>query len=74
LIKCRNSRDRLEEAIEEQMELAPQTGCRLQISHLQAVGQRNWSRQRKVLARIEAARDQGIDVPSTVIPSRGEAL
>lgn len=64
----RDYSDLLEEAVEEQLELARRTGCRLQISHLQAVGQRNWARQRKVLDRIEEARDRGIDVSFDCYP------
>ena len=54
--------DRLEEAVDEQLELARRTGCRLQISHLQAVGQRNWHKQRTVLEKIENAAAEGMDV------------
>ena len=54
--------DQLLEAIEEQLDLARQTGCRLQLSHLQAVGRRNWDKQRRALDRLEAAREEGIDV------------
>jgi dihydroorotase/N-acyl-D-amino-acid deacylase len=52
----------LNEAIEEQLNLARQTQCRLQISHLQAVGQRNWHKQATALQQIEEARAQGVDV------------
>src|SRR5579864_1527431 len=54
--------DRLEEAVNEQLELARRTGCRLQISHLQAVGPRNWDKQRTVLEKIENAAAGGMDV------------
>lgn len=54
--------DRLEEAVDEQLELARRTGCRLQISHLQAVGPRNWEKQRAVLEKIENAVAGGMDV------------
>ncbi|MGD0579666.1 MAG: amidohydrolase family protein, partial [Bryobacteraceae bacterium] len=71
----RDYSDRLEEALQEQLELARRTGCRLQISHLQAVGQRNWARQRTVLARIEEARDQGLDVAFDCYPyTRGSTV
>jgi len=53
---------RLAEAVDEQIELARRTGCRLQISHLQAVGEANWGRQAPVLERIERARQEGIDI------------
>ncbi|MBZ5596086.1 MAG: amidohydrolase family protein [Acidobacteriia bacterium] len=54
--------DHLAEAVDEQLELARRTGCRLQISHLQAVGPRNWDNQRTVLEKIENAAAGEIDV------------
>src|SRR5205823_11160864 len=59
---------RVVEAVEEQLELARRTGCRLQISHFQAAGQANWSRQAAALEKIERARDEGIDVAFDCYP------
>lgn len=56
------------EAIEEQLELARRTGCRLQLSHLQAVGRANWHKQTKALQMIEDARAEGIDVAFDCYP------
>lgn len=50
------------DAIDEQLELARRTGCKLQISHLQVVGRGNWPLQPRALEKIERARDEGIDV------------
>jgi dihydroorotase/N-acyl-D-amino-acid deacylase len=50
------------ESIDEQIELARRTGCRLQISHLQAVGRANWDKQETAVARIEQAHADGIDI------------
>lgn len=58
------------EAVEEQLALARTTGCRLQISHLQAVGQANWDKQRRALDMIEAAAREGIDVEFDIYPYR----
>jgi N-acyl-D-amino-acid deacylase len=58
----------LEEAVDEQLHLARRTGCRLQISHLQTVGQMNWPKQPRVLEKIEKARDEGIDVSFDCYP------
>ncbi|MGH9626861.1 MAG: N-acyl-D-amino-acid deacylase family protein [Bryobacteraceae bacterium] len=55
-------------AIEEQIELARRTGCRLQISHLQAVGAPNWDQQPHALERIERARARGIDIAFDCYP------
>jgi dihydroorotase/N-acyl-D-amino-acid deacylase len=59
---------RVVEAVEEQLELARRCGCRLQISHFQAVGEMNWSRQAQALERIDRARAQGIDVAFDCYP------
>jgi dihydroorotase/N-acyl-D-amino-acid deacylase len=52
----------LVESVEEQIGLAREAGCRLQISHLQAVGRKNWHKQEAVLERLLRARDEGVDV------------
>jgi len=49
-------------AVDEQIELARRTGCRAQISHLQAVGAANWSQQAPAIEHIEKARQSGIDI------------
>jgi dihydroorotase/N-acyl-D-amino-acid deacylase len=70
-IYCSHIRDysfRLSEAVDEQLELARRTGCRLQISHLQATGRMNWAKQPQVVEKIEAARDEGIDVAFDCYP------
>ena len=56
------------EAIDEQLELARRTGCRLQISHLQTVGRANWDKQCTALDRLEKARRDGIDVEFDIYP------
>lgn len=55
-------------AIDEQLELARRTGCRLQISHLQAVGAKNWPLHQRALDRIEDAHANGIDVEFDCYP------
>jgi dihydroorotase/N-acyl-D-amino-acid deacylase len=52
----------LVDAVDEQLNLARRTGCRLQISHLQAAGAANWPLQARALHRIEQAAAHGIDV------------
>ena len=58
----------LVEAVREQLDLARATGCRLQISHLQAAGRSNWGLQQRALDEIEAARGEGIDVEFDIYP------
>ncbi|HKL57273.1 MAG TPA: D-aminoacylase [Sphaerochaeta sp.] len=50
------------QSIEEVLDLARQTGVRLQISHLKAIGRVNQVLVTKMLALIEKARMEGIDV------------
>ncbi|MBM3774657.1 MAG: amidohydrolase family protein, partial [Acidobacteria bacterium] len=56
------------EAIDEQLELARRSGCRLQISHLQAAGRSNWNKLAPALERIDKARAEGIDVAFDMYP------
>lgn len=58
----------LVEALEEQIELARRTGCRLEISHLQAAGARSWPEQARAIERVEAARAEGIDIAFDCYP------
>jgi N-acyl-D-amino-acid deacylase len=55
-------------AIEEQVHLARATGCRLQISHLQAVGAANWPQHTRALEAIEAAASDGVDIAFDCYP------
>lgn len=64
----RNYFSGLLEAIREQIELARRTGCRLQISHLQAVGAANWHLQGPALDLIDKARRQGVDIAFDCYP------
>lgn len=56
------------EAVDEQIQLAERTGCRLQISHLQAVGKPNRPLNAKALERIDAAHARGVDIAFDCYP------
>ncbi len=56
------------ESIEEQISLARETGVKLQLSHLQAVGRANWDKQRRALDAIAEARNSGVDVEFDIYP------
>jgi dihydroorotase/N-acyl-D-amino-acid deacylase len=58
----------LVDAVDEQIELARRSGCRLQISHMQAVAPRNWHLQEPAIERIEQAHAEGIDVAFDCYP------
>ena len=64
----RSYSDKLVEAVEEQISIAEASGCRLQISHLQAAGPDNWHLQQLALALIEQASQRGVDVAFDAYP------
>jgi dihydroorotase/N-acyl-D-amino-acid deacylase len=64
----RNYSDTLVEAVEEQISIAEESVCRLQISHLQAAGQDNWPLQQYAIAAIEQASARGADVAFDAYP------
>jgi N-acyl-D-amino-acid deacylase len=59
---------RLEEAVEELIAIAREAGVRAEIYHLKAAGESNWPKMDKVLARIEAARAEGLEITADVYP------
>jgi len=58
----------LVDAVEEQIAVAEHSGCRLQISHLQAAGEDYWPLQRHAIDTIEKAARRGVDVTFDVYP------
>jgi N-acyl-D-amino-acid deacylase len=61
-IHMRNEDDYVEEAIAEAIEIARQSGARLEISHLKAQNANNWHKSPKMLKLIEDAYSSGVDV------------
>lgn len=55
-------------ALEEAIRIAQETGVRLQVSHLKAMGKKNWPLMEEALNLIETARTSGIDVHFDVYP------
>lgn len=58
----------LVDAVEEQLAIAEGSGCRLQISHLQAAGEAYWPLQQRAVAAIEKAAERGTDVAFDFYP------
>lgn len=58
----------LVEAVDEQLEIARDSGCRLQISHLQAAGEKYWPLQQRAIDAIERAHSDGVDVSFDAYP------
>ena len=58
----RDEGDRLLDSIDESIRTARAAGARLQVSHLKAVGRRNWGRVATAIERLDDARERGLDV------------
>lgn len=50
------------DSIEEAIALGRTTGARVEVSHLKAIGKPYWGQGVEALRRIEAAREQGVDI------------
>ncbi|WP_156256625.1 N-acyl-D-amino-acid deacylase family protein [Sandarakinorhabdus oryzae] len=58
----RSEGDRIEQAVDELIEIARQSGGPAEIWHMKMSGQKNWGKMDAILAKIEAARAQGIRI------------
>ena len=64
----RSEGDTLLEAIDEAVEIGRQAKLPVEIYHLKASGKRNWHKMAQTIARINAAREAGIDVTADMYP------
>ena len=64
----RSEDDSLFEAMDEAFRIAREGGVQLDIYHLKASGQRNWSKAAGAVAKIDSARASGLDVGATMYP------
>ncbi len=64
----RSESEKLLEAIDEAVEIGRQGRLPVEIYHLKASGQRNWRKMPEAIARIQAARDTGVDVTADMYP------
>ena len=64
----RSEDDSLFEAIDEAFRIAKEGGVRLDIYHLKASNQRNWGKAAGAVAKIDSARNAGLDVGATMYP------
>lgn len=64
----RSEGDQFLEAIDELVTIARTTGARAQIYHLKPAGERNWDLSEAGLARLDAARAEGLDISANVYP------
>ena len=64
----RSEADRYLEAIDEALEIGRKGGVPVEIYHLKAAGRRNWYKAPLAIAKIEAARAEGLDVGANMYP------
>jgi N-acyl-D-aspartate/D-glutamate deacylase len=62
---------RLEEAVEESIEIGRRANIPIEIYHLKAAGKDNWPKMQHVVGRIDAARASGIDIGADIYPYTG---
>jgi N-acyl-D-amino-acid deacylase len=58
----RSEGDHIEEAVQETIEIARQSGAPAEIHHLKFIGRSNWGKREKIVAMIEAARASGVRI------------
>jgi N-acyl-D-amino-acid deacylase len=69
----RSEGDLLLESIDEAVEIAARSGVSTEIYHLKAIGDRNWDKMPRAIARIENARAAGLDITADMYPYEASA-
>jgi len=64
----RNEGDREMEAIDEALRIGREANIPVEIFHIKVAGKRNWGKMKDVVARIEKARAEGLDVTADQYP------
>ncbi len=64
----RSEADRLEEAVQEVIDIAKRANVRAEIYHLKAAGQHNWHKLEKVMAQVNEARKDGYEITADMYP------
>jgi N-acyl-D-amino-acid deacylase len=69
----RNESSGLLAAIEEAITIGRESGARVQVSHLKAMGKKNWGGAQEALTKLSAARAEGIDIAADQYPYNASA-
>ena len=64
----RNEGFELLPAIDEAIEIGRRTGAPVQVSHLKIAVRKDWGRADAILARLDAARAEGVDITADIYP------
>jgi len=58
----------LMEALDEAIEIGRRAAVPIEVYHLKAAGRDNWGRLEEAIARIDQARDEGVDIQAAIYP------
>ena len=58
----------LMEALDEAIHIGKESGARVEVSHLKALGKDNWGRSKEALLKLEKARQSGVDITADQYP------
>ncbi len=64
----RSEADNFLESLDEAIEIGRKAGVPVEVYHLKAAGRRNWHKSKLAIARIEAAREEGLDIGADMYP------
>ncbi len=64
----RSEGNQMFEGVDEAIEIGRRSGASVEIYHLKATGRMNWHKMPSVIARINAARGEGLDVTTDMYP------
>jgi dihydroorotase/N-acyl-D-amino-acid deacylase len=64
----RSEADRFLEGLDEAIMIGRKAGVPVEVYHLKAAGRRNWHKAALAISRIEAARDEGLDIGADMYP------
>lgn len=56
------------QALDEAIRIGRESGVRVEVAHLKAMGRENWGRGREVLAKLEEARKERVDITADQYP------
>jgi N-acyl-D-amino-acid deacylase len=56
------------EALDEAIHIGKESGVRVEVSHLKALGKDNWGRSKEALLKLEKARQSGVDITADQYP------
>lgn len=62
MVHMRNEQDKILESLEEMIRVAEESKVRVHISHLKALGPKNWGKVREALNKIEALNKKGMEM------------